>query len=314
MTMTYSTIEAEGGTIIRPFPGHVDSLLAKTKAALVQIVRCGQCKGSVDPETLLCSSPPESDEAHDSLFVADADMDRFEEILGFEKRREKDQKRTRRRSDAKRYVPGFYTKDDVAAIRDAQHGECYYCRKPLTRADERRDHMTPVAAEGSEWPSNIALTCFDCNHTKSDRGAAAFWNHLRKSRGAAWVTKRQAACKPVDALKSKLTKQRKAELAEFCTKLQHKLNDGVRELGVAGKLPEAEYVDITVEHSKDGIDIDIENVSLRFPPSAHRRVKQWATTQWPQILKALLELESAMGTITLREAEFAKAQAADHNA
>lgn len=298
-------IAVEGGTIVRLYQGEAERVSAKAKAAIAQLARCGQCEGPLNPKTLLCRGNTESGKSHDGIFVSETDLEKLEDALSFEKRREKDKKRAQRRADAMRDAPGFYTKADIVAIRDAQHDECYYCGKPLTRVDERRDHMTPVAAGGSEWPSNIALTCHECNHAKSNRGAIAFWNHLRKSRGAAWVTKRQTACKNVDALKSQLTKQRKTELGELCTELHHKLNDGVRELGLAGELLKAENVYITVEHSKDGIDIQLENTALFFPPSAHRRVGQWATKQWPQILNALLELESTMGTVALSGAKTA---------
>lgn len=281
----------------------VQKFSAKTKAMFAQLGLCAECRAPLEISTLRCGRSTDSDEAHDGIWISPHDWKSVEPFVSVENRRDRNRERAQRRADARQYVPGFHTTEDIALILAAQHGECYYCGKTLTASERIRDHMTPVADEGSEWPSNIALTCFECNHTKSNRGAIAFWNYLRKKHGAAWVKKRIEACQEVIKLKKSLTPSRKADVAEFCLDLQRKLNAGIDQMRATGTLLKPEYMDIYVEASKGGIRITLENTAIEFPPSSHRRVKQWAAKQWPQMLDAIVALESGMGTIALKESK-----------
>lgn len=290
--MDYMT--AEKGTAVRLFASEAEELSDNCKEAIAQLGRCSKCNAPLAASTLGCSS----DASHTvvgGFLILEKDWENFEEILGSEKRRKKDKHRAQRRADAMRDVPGFHTKDDVAAIWEAQQGQCYYCGKPVARESAKKDHMKSVADGGAEWPSNIALTCFDCNHTKSHSGATAFWNYLRKKHGAAWVTKRTNACKPVINLKKTLTARRKEELKQLCAEVERKLQKSVDEMRKSGALLRADNVYITVQSSDRGINVEHDNTVLLFPPSSHRRVKRWAATDWPQILNALLKLEAVMG-------------------
>jgi 5-methylcytosine-specific restriction endonuclease McrA len=292
----------EGASILLSQEG-VEKLSAKTKAIFARLGLCGQCRAPFELGTLRCRKSVELGEAHEGVWISSSDWKEVEPFVAIEDNREDNRGRGQRRADAMRNVPGFHTKEDIASILEAQYGECYYCGKTLTRTETRRDHMTPVADEGGEWPSNIALTCIECNHTKSNRGATAFWNHLRKKHGAAWIIKRTKACEGAIKLKKSLTILRKAELAEFCKDLQRKLNKGIDQLRAAGTLLKPEFAEIYVQQSKDGIRIELENTAIEFPSSSHRRVKQWATKQWPQILNSIMVLESGMGTMVLRESK-----------
>lgn len=43
---------------------------------------------------------------------------------------------------------------------------CAYCTRALTRVTAQRDHVKPVSAGGSEWPSNLVPACATCNMRK----------------------------------------------------------------------------------------------------------------------------------------------------
>lgn len=61
-------------------------------------------------------------------------------------------------------VGGVYTDEDVGRIRKAQRGRCAVCREKLTRYHV--DHITPLAAGGTNEARNIQLLCPSCNVRK----------------------------------------------------------------------------------------------------------------------------------------------------
>ena len=67
---------------------------------------------------------------------------------------------------------GSFTKSDIEIIRAGQRDRCYYCGAAL--ADYHIDHKTPLSRGGSNWPSNLAVTCPGCNTKKNTRTEAEF--------------------------------------------------------------------------------------------------------------------------------------------
>lgn len=80
--------------------------------------------------------------------------------------------RHRRRARNKK-AEGFFTADDIARIYKAQKGRCAYCRCKLG-ADFHRDHVIALASGGTNWPSNIQLTCDPCNRSKGAKDPIRF--------------------------------------------------------------------------------------------------------------------------------------------
>ncbi len=60
---------------------------------------------------------------------------------------------------------GSYNKDDVKAMYVKQEGKCTYCSIDLDET-YHVDHKQPVSRGGSNWPSNLHLTCQPCNNKK----------------------------------------------------------------------------------------------------------------------------------------------------
>jgi 5-methylcytosine-specific restriction endonuclease McrA len=61
-------------------------------------------------------------------------------------------------------APGSFSAADIEAIRTAQGGRCYICRKKLTAYHV--DHFIPLALGGSNDPGNLRLACLKCNQSK----------------------------------------------------------------------------------------------------------------------------------------------------
>ena len=62
---------------------------------------------------------------------------------------------------------GTHTAEDIKRIGDAQKWKCHWCGKP-TKRKYHVDHITPISKGGSNWPSNLAITCPRCNTSKHD--------------------------------------------------------------------------------------------------------------------------------------------------
>jgi 5-methylcytosine-specific restriction endonuclease McrA len=72
---------------------------------------------------------------------------------------------------------GHYSANDVARLRNAQKHRCAVCK---SKRKLTVDHIIPLTAGGSNWPSNLQMLCLPCNSAKRDRDPIAFM----QSRGA----------------------------------------------------------------------------------------------------------------------------------
>lgn len=79
---------------------------------------------------------------------------------------------------ARKYqAEGSHTLADVEALHAKQAGRCVYCRKALGRTFHV-DHIQPLSKGGSNWPSNLQLTCGPCNNRKRATDPIAFAQRL----------------------------------------------------------------------------------------------------------------------------------------
>lgn len=72
---------------------------------------------------------------------------------------------------------GRHTGAEVLALFDKQGGRCVYCGKSLD-SGYHADHIVPLARGGSNWISNIQLTCPTCNTKKNRTDPIAFANRM----------------------------------------------------------------------------------------------------------------------------------------
>lgn len=76
---------------------------------------------------------------------------------------------------------GHHTKADLLQMYEDQSGRCAYCGINIfweIPNDIHADHIEPLSRGGTNWPSNICLTCADCNHHKNDKTVAE-WQAVR---------------------------------------------------------------------------------------------------------------------------------------
>jgi hypothetical protein len=72
----------------------------------------------------------------------------------------------------------------VPILKEFQHGECFYCRRPLKGESAHVDHFIPWSRYPVDLGHNFVLAHATCNGNKSDRLAAA--GHLD-----AWVERQE---------------------------------------------------------------------------------------------------------------------------
>lgn len=61
---------------------------------------------------------------------------------------------------------GTFTRDDIRRIAKLQRSRCAYCRIKITARAWHIDHIMPLALGGTNWPTNLQLTCAPCNTRK----------------------------------------------------------------------------------------------------------------------------------------------------
>ena len=64
---------------------------------------------------------------------------------------------------------GSYTEDEVSALLERQKHRCAICFKRLKNGKFHRDHNMPLSRGGSNFISNIQLTCPKCNLRKNGK-------------------------------------------------------------------------------------------------------------------------------------------------
>ena len=94
------------------------------------------------------------------------------------------------RAKRQREAAGKHSENDLAEIAKLQEYSCYFCRKQLYAPCEigdmsklgtqcHWDHLLPLSRGGSNFPSNMALTCTMCNLKKGRKTEDEFWDLLR---------------------------------------------------------------------------------------------------------------------------------------
>lgn len=75
---------------------------------------------------------------------------------------------------------GSFTEQDVLRIFAQQKGKCAYYRHCRTKLGDKYhiDHIVALINNGTNFPSNIQLTCPNCNHRKNRRNAEAYSREL----------------------------------------------------------------------------------------------------------------------------------------
>lgn len=83
----------------------------------------------------------------------------------YAKNKEGHKAHARNRKARLRSAIGKHSGADIQRIFLAQKGRCAYCRIKLG-AERHVDHIKPLSKGGSNWPSNLQITCAPCNLSK----------------------------------------------------------------------------------------------------------------------------------------------------
>lgn len=77
---------------------------------------------------------------------------------------------------ARRNAPGRWTDEDIKSRMKLQRGRCAYFMhcKAILSDGFHCDHITPLARGGTNYPSNLQLTCPTCNLSKGAKPADVF--------------------------------------------------------------------------------------------------------------------------------------------
>lgn len=100
-------------------------------------------------------------------------------------RRLKDPEKTRARGRLDKHArrarmvnaPGKYRKEELIARFDFFGNRCIYCKSPDNLTVE---HLIPLSRGGTNWPSNLAPSCFSCNSRKKTKTHREFLEYREK--------------------------------------------------------------------------------------------------------------------------------------
>ena len=73
-----------------------------------------------------------------------------------------------RRRARRQKAKGSFDRGNVFLILTAQGFRCFWCDADITRKHQI-DHFIPLARRGSNWPSNIVMSCARCNQQRRDK-------------------------------------------------------------------------------------------------------------------------------------------------
>ncbi len=79
----------------------------------------------------------------------------------------------RNRRARQRAAEGTHDANDIARIRKMQKDRCAYCHTKLSGGGHV-DHIVALSKGGTNWPSNLQITCGSCNNSKHAKDPAHF--------------------------------------------------------------------------------------------------------------------------------------------
>lgn len=101
-----------------------------------------------------------------------------------------------------REASGRHKKNDLTKIATMQDFRCYFCDRTLYSQDDlddeqelgkkcHWDHLKPLSRGGTNFPSNMALTCKECNLRKGNKTEEEYWLYLLQETPKEDINKRQ---------------------------------------------------------------------------------------------------------------------------
>jgi 5-methylcytosine-specific restriction endonuclease McrA len=107
-------------------------------------------------------------EKYSRWYQENAEVQRPKQLLSEHKRRA-----------LKANAEGAFTLEDLHDILEVQDGVCFYCDTDISKG-YTVDHFIPLSKKGSNWPSNLRLSCGPCNFSKGDKLPSEFTPKVKR--------------------------------------------------------------------------------------------------------------------------------------
>lgn len=188
-----------------------ETLSQSMKDWLVDNSVCAKCHDKIDNQEPCCQCSQNS-----SVLINNSLRNQFEEIWSDDKKRERNQKSKQSRKVRENKAEGLFKEEDIQAIYALQEGNCFYCKRELLDQKKNKsfeiEHIIPLSDGGTNWPSNLSLSCKKCNQKKGTKGTDVFWKIIRKEYGNAFASVSKKENKKNQKAKAELTLKRQMEL------------------------------------------------------------------------------------------------------
>jgi 5-methylcytosine-specific restriction endonuclease McrA len=182
----------------------------------------------------------------------------------------------KRRKLAMNNAPGAYHKNDVDKVFNIQEGLCCYCNNPVELSCCHIDHMYPISKGGSLWPSNLAISCANCNLEKNALTAEEYLKKLKKKRGADWHGAQQSRIASQQQKKEKIDISRKRAIKKKLASVKDKIQK---------LLPTGSPFEIEVKDQ--GLLLRYAGAMILMPPSSHRKMWKYNDAECCNLVLAL---------------------------
>lgn len=172
---------------------------------------CGHCKQFLKETVPYCNCAELS-----LIYFHEKYFREYCDVSYYEEKRRRNKMVAEAYKDKKNRADGIFTLADRRELIGLQKCLCYYCAKKLTNEFGaivcHVDHITPLSKGGSNWISNRALACPECNSLKSYRTGAEFFKLVKTRHGEKIAAERRAAAKSQRPLKEKLSAERQKQV------------------------------------------------------------------------------------------------------
>lgn len=229
-----------------------------------------------------------------------AQLDIINKRVAEEAKKRNNDYRHERRQSHENSCSGHFEADDIARFWELQDGQCYFCWTQLGRVGKKhafaKDHLTPVSDyNGTHWPHNIALVCYDCNSNKAGRTERSFWMRLEKKHSKAWVSVRREKAQSNKKEKKKSTMLRKKDRKVGMMFLEKEIEERVAStpelLARHDGRPDIWLNDC--ERSRHiEINYDEASIACLGPKGGLKSAKAWFSRYGASVVDALIALDS----------------------
>ncbi|MES2074187.1 MAG: HNH endonuclease [Pseudomonadota bacterium] len=279
---SYRAIHVEGYKFLIFPADYLDASSAATKALLLKHGVCPDCRSTVTEFAVCnCLNEPERWQGQWSVAIADEDWATVQSALEHDRLRLKSRASARVRKVKFRDCAGFHRDEDLDAIKQIQGDTCYFCEIGIGGVRTQVDHLTSITDRGTEWPSNLAITCVPCNGTKGSKSEKEFWQGQKRKLGADFVQVLRARRASQRPLKAKLDRVRVKEVKQQVAEFETALNLA---------LPADAKVEIELSFDEDGLAFSIGDMVLMTMPCSHRQIFRWSGEDAVNWVRPLMEL------------------------